>query len=353
MEETFPPLGSDHRIILDERVDRFPFARLPFFLGVVFVFLLLALGSGWIWQRRVSFSLPQTPITTVLPPAGQSWLKAQTSLPLPTNWKEAMPTSRLSLLMGGTPEHPTWLLAPLWIHPPAGFQTIERHGLYRLSAQTETTSPASPLSLREASAWLKRTPKALGAARWQDLSGPEPVFFAWNEHILVSSLPATVEGELSSQDDLSYLLQNPDFDAAFLASASVNGQGLAPWREALERVSWTDTVAGRSWELVFRAALPANNVFSSVRATERRLLQDGSTSNLLTATSSLPTSSVLRLGEPAAASTDTCPVPTFNPFLRIRGNSLAHFLPVLLPSSTLTLIEIGAFQGQLSVCIRS
>lgn len=353
MEETFPPLGSDHRIILDERVDRFPFARLPFFLGAVFLFLLLSLGGGWIWQRRVSFSLPQTAVTIVLPPAGQHWLETQTSIPLPSGWQGGARTSRLSLLMGGTLERPTWLLAPIWIRPPAGFETVDRHGLYRLSALPETTSSTSPLSLHETSAWLARAPKALGAARWQDPSHPEPLFFAWNEDILVSSLPSTVEGELSSHDDLSYLLQNPDFDAAFLASVSVNGQGLAPWREVLERVSWTDTVAGRTWELVFRSVAPSNNVFASAFTTERRLLQDDTSSNLLTSTSSLPTSNVLRLGEPAVVSSGACSLPTFKPFLRIRGNTLARLLPSLLPSSTLTLIEVGAFQDQLSVCFRS
>ncbi len=350
MEETFLPLGSDHRIILDERVERFPFARLPFFLGTLFVLLLLAIGGGWIWQRRVPFSVPETAITATLPPAGQRWLQTQATFPIPTVWTEAVPGSRYTILIGGTLERPTWVLAPVWVKAPPGFVSRERHGFYRLSALGEAGATTS-LRLSETKSWLKQAPDALGALTWRQASSSEPVFLAWNPTLLTSSLPASVQGTLSETDDASYLLQHNDFDTALLASASVNGQGLAPWRDHLERVSWSDTVAGRSWELRFEKAIPQNNLFLPPSGTERRFLQDDSTSNLLTATSSIPTDTTLRLGETPSSTGRTCSTPDFHAFLRLRGETLARLLPLLLPSAGINLLEVGAFQERLSICL--
>ncbi len=350
MEETFLPLGSDHRIILDERVDRFPFARLPFFLGALFVLLLLAGIGGRIWQRRVTFSTPETVITATLPPAGQHWLRRQTTVPIPPAWTEAIPDSRSTILIGGTLERPTWILAPFWVKAPKGFKSHERHGLYRLSVMGEAAA-TRPLRLIETKTWLKQAPDALGALAWRQSSSSEPVFLAWSPTLLTSSLPASVQGALSETDDVSYLLQHNVFDTAFLASASVNGQGLAPLREQLERISWTDTAAGRSWELRFGTPTLQSNLFLPASGTERRLLPDDSGSNLLTATSSAPTDATLRLGDIPSSTGRTCSTPDFHPFLRLRGETLVRLLPSLLPSARVDLLEVGAFRERLSICL--
>ncbi len=351
MEETFAPFGTEHQIILDARVARFPFARLPFLLGALFMFLLLALGGGWIWQRHVSFSVPETAITAILPPAAQRWMQTQNTLPIPNAWTGVVPGSRLSILIGGTLERPTWILAPFWTKAPAGFASHERHGLYRLSVRDETGA-TNRLHLSEAASWLKQTPDALGALAWRQASSSEPVFLAWNTSLLTSSLPASVQGELSDTDDVSYLLQQNDFDTAFLGSVSVNGQGLAPWRERLERVSWSETPSGRSWELRFANAAPENTLFLPPLGTERRFLRDGSISTLLTTTSTPPTDTTLRLGEAPSSTGHACATPGFKPFLRIRGATFAHLLPALLPTSDIDLLEVGAFEERLSICLR-
>lgn len=351
MEEYFPPIGTDHQIILDERQDRFGFLhRASFFWTVLGLFFCIGLGF-WYWQEHVSFAVPKTSLSVSVTGAGQTWLQNKNPFTLPSAW--AAPThSRFILTAGGDLSHIQWVIVPKWVFLPASFRTQETHGLYRLATTTDAPTSTQPLSLHEAHTWLKEAPHALGGLRIIDASSSQPLIAAWNDSLIVSS-SSYPDGpwDLSQNDDASYVLQKTPLDESFLQQLVINNQGLAPWRADLSRISWTDTSNGRSWELVTKTATATEALTSTSTYIQRQTLDDGTL--LLVDHTRVPTSTTLtsRVGDQISTNTSTCLSTEFHPFLRMRGATLQQLPHTFISSSTrLRVLEVGSFHQRFSLC---
>ncbi|MBP7005960.1 hypothetical protein KBB27_02460 [Patescibacteria group bacterium] len=354
MEEYFPPIGTDHQIILDERQDRFGFLRRPPLLWGILITLLIVVFGSWYWQRHTSFNVPATVLSANVTRVGQSWLATSNPFALPSGW--TAPThSRFAITAGGDFTHIQWIIVPRWISLPKTFRTQETHGLYRLAVTSDAPERTQKLSLQEAHSWLRTAPHALGAVRLTDTSSAQPTLIAWNDTFAVSSSPYP-DGpwDLSETDDASYALQQTALDESFLQQLVINNQGLAPWRKDLSRISWTDTANGRSWELVTKTATATQALTSTSTYVQRETIDDGTL--LLVDHVTVPTSSAAtsRIGIPEGSATSTCAEGKFHPFLRMRGATLQQLPHTIVSSSTaLEIFEVGSIDHRFAICFHA
>lgn len=356
MEEYFPPIGTDHQILEGQEAG-FSLNRFAILLIGTILLLIICVISFFTWQRRVTFLIPDTQLSIVLPKDAQHELKAGATVTLSSDWKTGIPESRSTILIGGDEAHPTWLLAPVWTKRPASFKTIKRHGLYRLSGlDSEKELPTYALSMRSAHIWMEPLDGALGAFRVHTLSStPEPLFFAWDKQIMKSSIAFSTKGTLSDRDDVSYALQQNNFDSAFLHSVELNHQGLSPWRKELTRVSWTGSESNRSWELIFAntssPAIPLLSANASSTYSDLLMLRDGSGTRVYKG-SSTSTTTDLRIGALPETSSVICHRENFHPFLRLRGQATSRTLPItpFINPSNFRVFEVGSLDNFLSVC---